>query len=164
MQIWTDADALAHHLVANLPALAVVGIDGWTGVGKTTLATNLAKTVAGRCLDLDAFLERDRKHYVGAIRLDDLRSSLTHSDRPLFVSGVCLREVMTRVGVTPDLNVYVKRMASWGWADEDELNGNVIQEVDPSGGGSVLRREMRTYHQRWQPHMAADCEFHIVDG
>ena len=164
MQTWTDPDAFARHVRANLPRVSVVGIDGWTGVGKTTLATNLAKAAGGQCLDLDEFLERDRKRYVGAIRLDELRSSLSTSARPLFISGICIREVLTEVGLTPDLNVYVKRMASWGWADEDELDGDVIPEVNQSGGAAGLRREMRAYHRRWQPHLVADCEFHIVAG
>ncbi len=43
--------------------------------------------------------------------------------------------------------VYVQRMAVWGWADADELEGP---------DGSPLVREVRAYHKQYRPHERAD--------
>jgi len=66
--------------------------------------------------------------------------------------------VLERAGTQIDAHIYMKRMAIWGWADEDELN-DVPFEV-PGSGGEVIRREMRAYHERWRPHLQVDYEFH----
>jgi hypothetical protein len=80
----------------------------------------------------------------------------------LFVSGVCLREILKRAEVQADAHIYVKRMASWGWCDEDEMESHGVAEI-PGSSGEFLRAEMRQYHGQWQPHHIADYEFHRLD-
>jgi hypothetical protein len=48
-------------------------------------------------------------------------------------------------------------MATWGWADEDELTGKLPEVAEASG--AVVRTELRSYHEKWRPHLVADYEF-----
>ena len=153
----TNLDALASKLRACQAASGLIGVDGWTGVGKTTLAEGLVGILGGSCYDLDHALTPDQKQYVSALRFPELSEALAQQKRPLFVSGICLLEVLVRVGVSLDAHVYVKRMATWGWPDEDELTGQ-IPEVGGASGASV-RIELRAYHEKWKPHLVADYEF-----
>lgn len=158
--VFTKIEPLAHALNASFPKAAIVGVDGWTGVGKTTLANALAGELNGSTYDLDDALILDRKSYVPALQLDQIADALARPNGFLFVSGICLRQVLEQVGCEASAHVYVKRMATWGWADEDELEGGSLSEIRRSNGGEATRLEMRLYHAKWQPHLKADYEFH----
>ena len=128
-------------------------------MGKTTLARGLAGATGGTLFDLDEALIKDQKWFVPALRLGLIRNRLTESKGLLFVSGICLRQVLELAECGAAAHIYVKRMAMWGWADEDELSRGALPEI-PSSSGEVTRQEMRAYHERWQPHWQADYEFH----
>ena len=156
-----DAETLARELSDRFSGPLVVGIDGWTGVGKTTLAKTLAALMNGNAYDLDSALNCDQRVYATALRLHEVSAALRDSDRPLFVSGICLREVLSQVGGAADAYVYMKRMATWGWADEDDLAGE-LPDI-PGASGELMRQEIRLYHAKFQPHLRADFEFHRFD-
>ncbi len=158
---FTQLEDLAKTLLPKIGDSGIVGIDGWTGVGKTTLAKGLAELMNGSFYDLDCALTHNQKEYVAALRMPEILNALAEKRRPLMVSGICLLEVLEKNGTQLDAHIYMKRMASWGWADEDELD-EVAVEV-PGSSGEVIRREMRLYHERWQPHLQADYEFHRDD-
>lgn len=99
--------------------------------------------------------------FVPALQLDVIRDGLAELKGLLFMSGICLRQVLELIGCEADAHVYLKRMAMWGWADEDELTGGSLREI-PGASGEVTRREMRAYHEQWRPHLRADYEFHRV--
>lgn len=145
-------------IAADLPKTAVVGIDGWTGVGKTTLAKALADALDGSIFDLDSALNRDCESYVPSLRLGEIAEALAAPAGLLFVSGICLRQVLEQAGRAANAHIYVKRMATWGWADEDELDGGSMPTL-ASKGGEAVRQEMRAYHELWRPHELADFEF-----
>ncbi|MBV7258986.1 AAA family ATPase [Erythrobacter crassostreae] len=149
---------LANVLRASLGDIDIVGIDGWTGVGKTTLAKNLAKEMGGSFYDLDCALTLNQNKYVSALQTSKISRALTERQRPLMIAGICLLEVLEIVGAHLDAHVYVKRMSSWGWADEDELTGQYFEV--PGASGEAVRREMRAYHRKWQPHLLADIEYY----
>jgi hypothetical protein len=159
--IFNEVGELAPHIADRFKPGAVIGIDGWTGVGKTTLALALARATGGAMFDIDDALVRDRKCFAPALQLDVIRDGLAEPKGLLFVSGICLRQVLELVGCEADAHIYMKRMAMWGWADEDELSGT-LPEV-PGASGEAPRREMRLYHEQWQPHLRADYEYHRLD-
>lgn len=140
-------------------ARAIIGIDGWTGAGKSTLASALAEQLNASTYDLDTALNRDRECYVAALKIDEIASALTRHAGLLLVSGICLRQVLEMAGHGADAHIYIKRMATWGWADEDELSGT-LAGISGSVGGDNTRGEMRAYHTTYQPHLNADFEFH----
>lgn len=129
-------------------------------MGKTTLADALAGELGGSSYDLDSALIRDRKSYVPALQFDRIAEALAKPTGVLFVSGICLRQVLEQVGCAANAHIYVKRMATWGWADEDELKGGSLAIMHGSSGGDATRLEMRLYHEQWRPHLRADFEFH----
>jgi hypothetical protein len=139
--------------------LGVIGIDGWTSVGKTTLGIRLAEITGGSVYDLDCALEKDQGNYLESIQLNVIKDVLAKSKGILFLSGICLREILKRVDHPAIAHVYVKRMATWGWADEDEVAGTGLAEIEASSGARV-RCEMRSYHKKWVPHIKADFFFH----
>ena len=159
--VFRDPDALAQAVTQRLAAPAVIGVDGWIGVGKTTLANQLAHRTNGSSYDLDSALQRDLGRYTTALRLDEIKKALNQPETLLFVSGICLRQVLSEVGRPAVAHIYVKRMATWGWADEDELTLGKIPEISGASGGQV-RKELRSYHQRWRPHLCADFEFQLA--
>jgi hypothetical protein len=157
-RIYRDVDALAGALRDRFAGAAIIGIDGWTGVGKTTLAQALVSKLGGSFYDLDAALIRDQKRYVSALRGDEIQRALHECRGVLFVSGICLRQVLEGIGSHADAHIYVKRMATWGWADEDELSGRSIPEI-PGASGEKVREELRLYHEVYEPQAIADYEF-----
>lgn len=152
-----EKQELVHALYGRVESSSIVGIDGWTGVGKTTLGKSIAEELGGSSYDLDLALTRNLKKYVSNLRMSEVSKVLTEAPRPLVISGICLLKALAMAEIELDVSIYVKRMASWGWADEDELTGLALEI--PGASGELLRREMRIYHQDWQPHLNADYEF-----
>jgi hypothetical protein len=155
--IYTDPEVLAQAIIERFEGPAIIGIDGWTGAGKTTLGTALANLVGGSAYDLDVALTHDLNGYADAVRLDEVAEALKQPDGLLFVSGICLQQVLSDAARTASAQIYLKRMATWGWADEDELSGKLPEVVGASG--EAVRQELRSYHAKWQPHLLADYEF-----
>ena len=75
-----------------------------------------------------------------------------------------LSEDIRALGRKADCLVYVKRMAIWGWADEDELEsyaadglGKLPAPVDPLAKSLCdLWDEVACYHTQFQPHLVAN--------
>lgn len=154
---FTDPSALAQAISDRFKGPAIIGIDGWTGVGKTTLAATLARLTQGRTFDLDAALTRDQGRYISALRIHEVSQALDEPVGLLFVSGICLRQVLSDADRGADAQIYLKRMAVLGWADEDELSGKIPEIVGSSG--QLVREELRAYHAKWRPHELMDYEF-----
>ncbi|HET6433404.1 hypothetical protein [Dyella sp.] len=137
----------------------VVGIDGFDGTGKTTLAYALAERLGGIRVGLDSYVEKDREaeRYVGLLRLDALQRDLNGLSRcfsHIIVDGVCLLEAFERLGCTPDYLVYVKKISPQGlWHD-----GFHLEAYEASEAGSWLASSVYSYHRVYEPQLkAAAC-------
>jgi adenylate kinase family enzyme len=116
---------LACAIKTRFPEPGVIGIDGWTGVGKTTLAKRFAGILGGSAYDLDCALTKNKKSYVEFIQLDVINDVLAKSNGILFLSGICIREILKRLDHSAIAHVYVKRMATWVGLTKTKLQERV---------------------------------------
>ncbi len=149
------------------PFARLVAIDGVAGAGKSALGAQLATAFDGALhIDLDKFLVPKADKFVAALRLDELTEALRVPARK-FVSGICMIRVLEAVGVRADALIYVKRMRRWGWADEDEADGDDLEKHAATVGLTPewfpLPLEVRNYHRSYEPHRRADIVFERLD-
>ena len=138
-------------------------IDGWMSAGKSTLARALATAVHGQMLDADEYLIRNQDAFIAALDTIALQEAFFNAERPI-LAGVCMRQIHALLGSPHASHVYVKRMASWGWADEDD----VILDVSDCSNKEQARTpslvlEVRAYHGLWHPHETADFIYERVE-
>ena len=160
METTNEFDQLATWLSEpsrrDLPVL----IDGWTNAGKTCLAKKLAEATQSHFLDADSFLSEATGEFISAIDVSTLSEAFFSASRPI-LSGVCMRELHALLGTPEATHVYIKRIATWGWAEEFEVS------EDPSdwttSGEPPLVTEVRAYHLKWKPHENADVIFERPD-
>jgi hypothetical protein len=136
------------HIVTSVSELAaqlekwpagLFGIDGYQGAGKSTLAQEIAARLRVPALHLDDFLVVGEGGFVNFIRYDELAIALRA--RPLVVEGVCLLAVTNRLGITPDVLVYVQCHKP---------------APDAPRGTGPLAAEVAAYHRDLRPADTAD--------
>ncbi|MBR1172990.1 hypothetical protein JQ617_03395 [Bradyrhizobium sp. KB893862 SZCCT0404] len=149
-----------------------IGIDGMDGVGKSTLARELANRLGGSVISLDDYLTKRQNSYVLHIRCDDVKAAISASKLPTLIEGVCLLAVAQRCGFEVDALVYVRRISgnSGIWHEEeicmalsppDELKQKeralreAFSTTEKSGNlgddDLGLTGELIDYHARWRP-------------
>jgi len=146
-------------LASALEGARFVAIDGWLGCGKTRAASELAPLLGASAVDLDCFLNRDAG-FMHGLRFEQLAAAVEASPRPIVLSGVCIWDVLDRLGLSADIVVYVKRMGGHLWRDEGEILGGDL-EVYELGGcpAEPLYYEVRDYHLAREPHENAHFLF-----
>lgn len=158
---------VADYIYSQVGIFPLAGIDGWTLVGKTTIAKQMAIKFGVQYLDLDDFLAKGKDMYVDALDLPRLKSAIEDASLPLYISGVCLLEVCARLEITLDAHIYLKRMGTETkiWQDEDEALGSGLKAYERAGcQPSPLLNEMHNYHLKYQPHVRADHVIEIACG
>jgi hypothetical protein len=118
-------------------------------------------------VDLDCFLIAKQDKFFDALRLDEVKAAVVAPGRRVVMTGICLLRVLEAAGVRPDVLIYVKRMRKWGWADEDELEGNEIEQIASSLGVDIqewpFQVEVRNYHRTYRPQDRAAIVLERVD-
>src|SRR5690606_28747202 len=104
MEAVTNVEKLAALVSSGKTAEPLLlGIDGFDGTGKTTLAFALAKRLIGIRIGLDSYIQKSREadRYVGLLRLEDLARDLNALSRCfqyVVIDGVCLLEALAAIG------------------------------------------------------------------
>ena len=124
----------------------------------------MTKALGWGYFDLDEALEKNRKVYFDALFIPALNEAVKNEGGILVVAGVQIIKALQHAGLRPNVWIYIKRMAVWGWTDEDDIFGSTIPEVDPNGGAAQLRSEMREYHKVFKPHELADICFNRLES
>ena len=166
----------------------IVTIDGWDGAGKTRLAEKISSILNLKHIELDTFLNKHQGGFINHIRYADLGQTIQAArddSSSILVEGICVLEVLRRIGVRPDITIYVKRILSRGfWSDgrhlPDEKSADEVIEEDKEEqrqwarmrgrdiSDDELNREDITYelikyHYADRPHENADYIFERVD-
>jgi hypothetical protein len=142
--------------IEHLPLPRVIGVEGFSGSGKSRLADDLAARLSATAVHLDRFLPPPAggpQPYVERLDLPALAAALT-SDPVVIVEGICLRDTLERIGVALHFVVYLKRVSAVGlWHDglgmEDFEAGRETITHEPE-------RSDMLYHCARGPHTLAD--------
>ena len=143
---------------------ALIGIDGKDGSGKSYLCDQVSAELNLPAVHLDDFVERHKGGYLEHMQLDQLASAISGRTAAILVEGVCLLQVLARVGVRPDFLIYVKRMSAHGWwQDEGDCDfpgsfSEFQRQHFRQGLGALpaLEVEVLSYHLAHRPHNAAN--------
>ena len=152
-----------------------IAIDGAHGSGKSTLAKALSWELNARVIEADHFLTPNQGSYLLHLDFESL-SRAVDPKALCILEGICLRQVMMAAMLEPQLYIYVKRMARWGWADETELvvegpieshlqrlKADAASFVDPETTVDLgLWEEVIRYHATYRPHET--CDFIYLRG
>ena len=157
-----DPQAVAAVIQAQQSRL--IGLDGCDGVGKTGLAKRLVELIDGTVADLDNYLEKGLGFFVEAIRFNSLRADISSAKKPVIVVGVCLLQVLERIGVSPETLIYIElRIRGDRLEDEDLEILNAEDSLDKAPPDDLclsdLRAEIWKYHQQYKPRRQANVVY-----
>lgn len=166
-----DINELASYIRQSDSLL--IGIDGTDGVGKTRLANDLSKMLGFHSIHLDDFLDKNRGGFLDYLDYSKIENSLKYHTKCV-VEGICLLDVMGRIGIQLEVLIYIKRRQHGLWTDgralEIEgdleefigaelqmLNDPVLRSPDePEHETLGIAEEIIRYHHRYKPQMKAN--------
>ncbi len=142
---YAEVVRLLAPVLCNLPP-KIVAIDGWPGVGKTTLGRFLAWRFNVTLLETDLFMiPRQGKlvyHTEEITRIIDTRlRDRTDNGRPIIVEGVAVLRLLAGLQHEPDFMVYV-------------TNTLVVDAGN-------LKREVTAYDKQFRPRERANLSITI---
>ncbi len=144
----------------------IIGVDGTTGVGKSTLAYCIGCKFGVPVINVDHYVEEISGSYKDAVALKELNKLLTRykiSQRTYVIEGVCLIEVLESIKIIPDILLYYKKYNSRKeWVDEDVCNGNVGEQIMQSL--PTLQKAIAKYHNYYKPLEKATCTVYRINA
>lgn len=190
---FSKVDDVVQYVQRCLPSTNtfVIGIDGNDGVGKTTLARKLERSIGGQVFSLDCYVVENKGAYVKNLNTTRLKHEIEGLSGGCIIEGVCLRKALRAAEIDADVHVYVKKVATYGyWHDQGELAceepvddqierlkkevslfaqiSNRLQPndepLDESESLTPLREEIIRYHRELLPHMTATCVYLHVES
>ena len=180
MRYCASPSAVARRLRRRTGA-SLVAIDGAPGSGKSTLARALARRLGIRAIHVDKFLRKRRGAYLTALRWEPLRQAIAASRTTRLIDGVCVLEVLDRIGQRTHELLYVQRMTRGIWADAEELiptssldehlqslrneRAELVKFMGhtPDSGPSLTEEVIR-YHAKYKPHEKATIVYRRADA
>ena len=156
-----DVEALEHRVLEIRDGL--ITFDGCMLAGKTGLMREIARRLEVQGLDLDDFVDRQQGVFVEALRLQELIAAIQQASAKsgvVLLSGICMLEVLERIGRESNLTVYVQANNQDGTPDEIDLIGaETGRRPDLIEFFGELEDECFSYHARYRPCNRADVLF-----
>jgi hypothetical protein len=135
-------------------------LEGFDGVGKSTIGRQVAARLDATFLDSDDFATAfdDPPRYVDCLRLDELRDDIRKglSAGPVVLAAVCSREIWPSESVS----VYLKRLSFT--LPEMPLWHRELDFEDPPPSREP-HKSIFNYHLRYRPHEIADLIVEMPD-
>lgn len=137
---------------------SIIGVEGFTGSGKSFLGKNLAERLNYEFLDLDSFIviKDSGLPYRSILDYESLANAM--KKEKIVVSGICLLEVLERIGMKPFIRIYVKEISDAGIWHE----GVNLEEYFDKPEVLELREVHLSdakYHMKYLPHTNSDFIF-----
>jgi len=162
----SDISDLNSLLAAIKPRLnsagSLIAIEGHSTAGKTFLSRALAAASGGVPIGTDTYVDKNRKAdtYLDHITVEKLGldlNQLRRSHRIVFIEGICLRDTLQSLNVTPQVFVYCKRISQAGlWTDDPQ---NYLENGSPRSDLSWVDQQSVVYHLRARPLENADIVY-----
>ena len=112
----------------RLSEASLIALDGLPGAGKSTLAIRLSADLGVKSVHLDDYLVRNGVGYTDYLEYGEIRRAL--SVRPVIVEGVCMLDVLDRMGLRPDQLIYLRAPCSARYLD---VGHPLVREVNAYG-------------------------------
>ncbi|KVV20740.1 hypothetical protein WK78_25860 [Burkholderia cepacia] len=156
-----DVEVLEHRI--RLITHGLITFDGCMLAGKTKLMREIEGRLKVQGLDLDDFVERQQGMFVEALRLQELAAAIEQArakSEVVLLSGICMLEVLERIGRESNLTVYVQANNRDGTPDDIDLIGaETGRRPDLIEFFGELDDECFSYHARYRPCNGADVLF-----
>src|SRR3954462_3451248 len=145
--------------LSELTPGSIAALEGFCGSGKTMLADQLGERLPMAVFHVDSFASKFDKPpvYTACLDLGRLRQALAERDKsgPSIVEGICLRDVLSLVGIVPTTFVYLNRIGQNRlWYDGLHLEDFEAGHPIPGDTEEPHRSDLE-YHVRVRPHEAA---------
>lgn len=149
--------------LANAPT-AIIGLDGATGVGKSTLTGDIHHDLGATVIEVDSFHEQNGYPYVDNLRLLDLKDAISSAREegvPVIIDGICLLDVLARIELKPDILIYLHPRPNSLESDFLRCDREIEDIFAGIGttGTARLDMEICRYTRRFEPHKVAHIQF-----
>jgi hypothetical protein len=153
---FTNVAPLVEHLRRQTQA-KYIGVDGFTGVGKSWVCERLAEEMNARIVDADCFQvpQRPVRPFVEQIDSARLHAELldaAKTSKTVIFTSICLLEVARRVGWDVDFHLYVKRIDRNGF-----WNDGIHLEAFEGGEQQGCMTYLYQHHKDFLPHECCDA-------
>jgi len=185
------SDFVSKKLLPLLPSEAkIITLDGFDGVGKSTISRLMSHMLGIPHINLDDYLVKARGCFVDAVKKTDLKEAMEQSliqERRVVVEGCMVDDVLETIDMESQFRIYVMRTARmYSNADDERVREEVLygdestsyfiasheetvrgaaQSSDRGGTGErgCLRKELILYHRKKRPQDRANLIIKVVD-
>jgi len=146
----------------GIPKWKVIAVDGPMQSGKTTVVTKfLSGLLNAEIINIDSLIKIDTKCIIYK------KSSLgLDSGKRYIVDGILNRKFLKKFGLIANINIYVKKMANYGWVERNWLDKEIIKDygLDEGFKANNIDRQIYKYHNRYRPVENADEVLEIAES
>lgn len=163
-KIISSIDVLFDALKFDTQHPTIVSIDGNMGVGKSTLAREIADGLGFDIFDLDCYLSKkvtEKNGYVETICLNNLIRDVDESlfsMRCIIVEGVCVLNVLEIIRINPSVKIYVD-VIDFASDSSFTLQRSSTEILEDIPDDDFLSCEIQRYHKSMSPYKMADIVF-----